>query len=105
MPYIQKSDRVELDPLIDQLASFVATKTGMAFAGSLNYTITRLMMQVIKNEAGDLRYWVIATVCGVLSNVSSEFYRRMAVPYENRMIEQNGDVDLYAEYEADMGGK
>lgn len=40
--------------------------------------------------------------CGVFSNVSSEFYRRLASPYEDKQIKINGDVDLYVEFLKDI---
>ena len=76
-----------------------------AYAGLLNYTCTRLAMQVIKIQFGALRYWIIATTTGVFHNIADEFYRRMAVTYEVVQIEKNGDVDLYSEFarEIEMG--
>jgi hypothetical protein len=32
---------------------------------------------------------------GVLENIKQEFYRRAAAPYEDRKINQNGDVKEY----------
>jgi len=41
------------------------------------------------------RYFTIARVTGVLQNVSQEFYRRMAGPYEDDAIQKNGDIPEY----------
>lgn len=103
MPYIAKKDRTPLDPLIDELAQkivLLANETGgeAAFAGLLNYTCTRLAMQVIKLKFGKLRYWIIATVSGTFHNIADEFYRRMGIPYEDIQIKKSGDVDLYEEF-------
>jgi hypothetical protein len=93
MPYIARGDRPKLDPLIDQLASeikAIADKQDYdgAFAGLLNYAMTRLLLKV----APEKRYWVIAIMTGVVHNVLDEFYRRYGVPYEDQQIQKNGDV-------------
>jgi hypothetical protein len=107
MPYIHKNDRVPLDPLIDRLAEEIVAQAKAqnyeaAFAGLLNYTCTRLALKVIKLQFGTLRYWAIATVTGVFKNIADEFYRRLGVPYEDKQITKNGDVDLYEEFARDL---
>ncbi len=107
MPYIAQHDRRPLDPLIDQLAQQIVTQAkaqnyDAAFAGLLNYTCTRLALQVIKLQFGTLRYWLLATVTGVFKNIADEFYRRLGAPYEDRQIEKSGDVDLYDEFSRDL---
>lgn len=103
MPYIAQEDRKNLDPAIDELARRIVLrakkdKNDGAFAGLLNYSITRLTLKVARTLFGRMRYWVIATVTGVLKNVSQEFYRRVAAPYEDKKIKEHGDVDLYEEF-------
>jgi hypothetical protein len=110
MPYIAQKDRAPLDPLIDQLAKQMVAQANTtagdaAYAGLLNYTCTRLAMQVIKLKFGTMRYWIIATTTGVFQNIADEFYRRMGVPYEDLQIGKSGDVDLYAEFAAEMKPK
>lgn len=107
MPYITQQDRRPLDPLIDQLAEQIVKQAktqnyDAAFAGLLNYACTRLALKVIKLQFGTLRYWLIATVTGVFKNIADEFYRRLGVPYEDRQIAQNGDVDLYEELQREV---
>jgi len=104
MPYIAKEDRVPLDPLIDRLAEAIVERAEQAgpeaaFAGLLNYSVTRLALKIIMLEFGKMRYWIIATVTGALKNVSDEFYRRVGIPYEDAQIEKSGDVDLYQEFD------
>jgi hypothetical protein len=103
MPYIAPELRRELDPLIDALADRLAAQAQDAgdhgaFAGLLNYSCTRLALAVVRRRFGHLRYWLIAALSGVFQNISTEFYRRVAVPYEDRQMTQKGDVDLYQEY-------
>jgi hypothetical protein len=79
MPYIKQEDRKR----IDIHGRFPSNE------GELNYLITRLVKQYWDE---DPRYRTIADITGVLENVKQEFYRRIAVPYEDKKIEENGDV-------------
>ncbi len=102
MPYIA-GDRKELDGIIDRLAEAIVDRARAqggdgAFAGLLNYSCTRLALKVVRLQFGALRYWLIAILTGVFKNIADEFYRRLAAPYEDVQMAQNGDVDLYAEY-------
>lgn len=107
MPYIAQKDRQELDPLIDDLAEKIVEQSKSynydgAFAGLLNYTSTRLAMKIIKLQFGKIRYWLVAIVSGTFKNVADEFYRRIASPYEDKQIKNNGDVDLFEEFKNDI---
>lgn len=81
MPYIKQRDRIELDDEMRDIAT----------AGELNYAITQLCIDYIDRH-GTINYDAINTVVGVLECAKQEFYRRVATPYENRKIEENGDV-------------
>jgi len=90
LPYIDKAQRKALDGLIDDLAR-EAKKLGKdetERAGILNYVTTRITLALIPQD----RYWKIALAAGVFSNLASEFYRRLAVPYEDKKIKEQGDV-------------
>jgi len=80
VPYIRPEDRAKLLPL-----EFSAA--GMS-AGELNYLMTRLVLSWI----GEPSYSKIATATGVVENVKQELYRRLASPYEDAKIAENGDV-------------
>lgn len=108
MPYIAPELRQELDPLIDAIAHRLAAQAqgagyDGAFTGLLNYTCTRLALAVVQRRFGGLRYWLIAALTGVFHNVAQEFYRRVAVPYEDRQMTQSGDVDLFEEFLQEIG--
>ncbi len=110
MPYVAPQDRKELDEAIDALADRVVERAkadghDAAFAGLLNYSVTRLALGVVRRRFGAMRYWIIAAVTGALANASDEFYRRVGVPYEERQIAKNGDVDLYHDYVEEINGK
>lgn len=110
MPYISVKHREALDPLIEKLARQIvqeaqALKYDGAFAGLLHYVCTRLALKVVRQQFGSMRYWLIAILTGTFKNIADEFYRRIAVPYENRQIKKSGDVDLYQEYELEIERK
>jgi len=94
MPYIKKKYKPAIDEKIGELVDVIkaaASQEGdynTAFPGFLNYTCTRLALKLIPAR----RYWAIAMVSGVFSNIADEFYRRLAAPYENEQIAKNGDV-------------
>lgn len=78
MPYINRSRRMDLV----QGAQPVTT-------GELNYLVTKL---ITKWLGKDPSYAAINAVIGVLECAKLELYRRIAAPYEDTKIEQNGDV-------------
>jgi len=87
MPYIDKDGRSFWDPQIKELAdSIVAAKPEV---GEMNYIITKLLVAWVKDK---LKYVKICNVMGTLVCVMFEFYRRIAIPYENKKSDLNGDV-------------
>jgi hypothetical protein len=100
MPYINESERKILDRSVDDLATTIISLTNlpeldntnlMVVLGDLNYCISRLIGQVM----GDTSYAKVAMITGVLENVKQEFYRRVAVPYEEEKIVMHGDIKEY----------
>ena len=95
MPYIAEVNRNQVDQAINRLVDIIGENRDpnelLAVAGILNYTITRLVTEV----SGEVSYGKCAILTGVLQNVSQEYYRRAAAPYEDLKIEQNGDVRGY----------
>lgn len=107
MPYIKQECRDQLDDSINELARHIVDISKQeegdgAFAGLLNYSCTRLALEVVRLRFGYIRYWLVAIVSGVFSNVADEFYRRLATPYEDKQIEKHGDVDLYKDFPGDI---
>lgn len=80
MPYVTEHTRTNLQ------LGFVHPHT----AGELNYKLTLQLLNYI--EYNNLSYQTINDVIGALEGAKLEFYRRVAVPYENRKIKENGDV-------------
>ena len=78
MPYILPEQRksIECENLLD--------------AGELNYAITMLL--VCYWETHGKNYQTINDILGALEGAKAEFYRRVAAPYEDQKIAENGDV-------------
>lgn len=57
-------------------------------AGELNYAITKLVSEFI----GQVSYAKINAAIGALECAKLELYRRLAAPYEDDKIAENGDV-------------
>lgn len=82
MPYIQPSRRPEIDAAVNRLSDAIF------LAGDLNYAITRLIQEHMRC----INYHNINEIIGVLECAKLEFYRRVASPYEDDKITENGDA-------------
>jgi hypothetical protein len=80
MPYIAQDDRNRID-----------TGGEPETAGELNYAITLLVDRYLVARGG-IRYAHLNEVVGVLECAKLELYRRLAAPYEDRKMEESGDV-------------
>lgn len=58
--------------------------------GDLNYEFTLKIKKYI--EVNGLSYQTINDIVGALEGAKLEFYRRVAAPYEDTKIKENGDV-------------
>ena len=101
MPYIKEDLRKQLDVCIDKLVDCMNTPKGLqghmdnnefaTLLGDINYCFSRIVSSLM----GDTSYPKIAMVTGVLENIKQEFYRRVAEPYEDKKIVENGDIKEY----------
>lgn len=80
MPYIAQSHRVHLK---DKPGDITST-------GELNYMITQVVKTFLDKHGTS--YATINNITGALENAKLEFYRRVAVPYEDQKIKEHGDV-------------
>lgn len=87
MPYIKMEDRPKYEEALSDLIATLKAQPVENIDGELNYIITRIL-----KEAYPLRYFNLNRAVGVLECCKLEFYRRVAAPYEDTKIEQNGDV-------------
>ena len=92
MPYIEESNQSKLG---SQLHGIVTSDTT---SGDLNFILTTIIGEYVIKKG--LRYKQINDVLGALQGCLLEFYRRVAVPYENSKIAENGDVNVYHAIEA-----
>jgi len=99
MPYIHENDRQNLDDCIENMVNAIKSKLLYQdddrklwkIAGSINYCFSRVLGQLLE----DVSYPKIAIITGVLENIKQEFYRRIAIPYEDKKILENGDIKEY----------
>lgn len=87
MPYISNELRLVVDKKIKELAQSVKECGKENRAGVLNYSISTLI-----HELYDLRYSEVNEAVGMLECTKQEYYRRVAAPYEDKKIKENGDV-------------
>lgn len=81
MPYIPKTERIELDDIIRRFP--------MLSAGQKNYVITRFLLKQLPTDAGYKDY---NEAMGILECVKQELYRKRIAMYENDKCESNGEV-------------
>lgn len=102
MPYVPTSDRPELDRIAKELADKIAEvaekyKYDGAFAGELNYALTRLLQHIPRSLVTvgtlkeEIRYWIQPLMYGVLLDVALEHKRRVNTAYEAAQIIKSGD--------------
>jgi hypothetical protein len=84
MPYIEQSDRAFFDEKIAFKNNAIQTP------GELNYFLTKIVDHYISSHGKN--YSSINEAIGVLECAKLELYRRIAAPYEDAKIQQNGDV-------------
>jgi len=87
VPYIKMEDRPRYEEPLKELIGVLKSRPVENIDGELNYIITRIL-----KESYPLRYFNLNRAMGVLECCKLEFYRRVAAPYEDTKIEQNGDV-------------
>lgn len=81
MPYIKQANRDALT---------ILSVNDAENAGELNFLLTSVIKQYINYNG--LNYQHINDVLGALEGAKTEFYRRIAGPYEDNKIKENGDV-------------
>lgn len=83
MPYIKQNTRFELE------------NRSVSNAGEFNFIVTSLIDDYLENHG--LSYDTINTIIGAMECAKLELYRRIAVPYENIKIKENGDAYLWSQ--------
>jgi hypothetical protein len=86
MPYIQQVERKQYEAVLDELLP----KLSLEVPGDVVYVIYVIILRLWYRGK---RFSNINAIRGILWSVLSEFDRREAAPYEDKKIEENGDVD------------
>ena len=103
MPYIvPETDREHIgERAIAYLALLARTVPSKKKKGSLNYSVTRLAMQVFEpqgyTDTSDMINAILDASDG-LRDAAIELRRRVMDPYEDKMIKKNGDIPEIEEF-------
>lgn len=81
MPYIKETRKQAFKNLLNEDVPVTP--------GELNYLFTMIIFDYFKRHNN---YQGINDIIGALEGAKLEFYRRVAVPYENAKMAENGDV-------------
>lgn len=93
MPYVKQvvRDRIGLQEALNDLPE--KTAEFPLDPGELNYVLTMIIRQyIISKSDGHITYQLLNEVDGVLGLCQAEFRRRIVYPYEDKKIQENGDV-------------
>lgn len=86
MPYIKQDRRKFIaDKEID-----IISYSDIENAGELQYAMAVMFKSYMERKG--LNYQNCNDVMGALDGAAQEFYRRVVAPYEDKKIEENGDV-------------
>lgn len=86
MPYINEFARDELNLIVMMLLN-----DPKIMRGHLNYLIHKLVKDYIKMNGEN--YNTYKEIIGELECAKLEIYRRMVAKYEDKKIEENGDIE------------
>ncbi len=87
MPYIPQNNRSNIDPLLQPLIDHIKSLPLEEQDGALNYSVTKALKALYEP-----RYFHYNRAMGVLSSIQAEWYRRDVAPYEDKKIQEHGDV-------------
>jgi len=87
LPYIKVGNRSKYNTVLRELLEILKTLPPDEVDGELNYVVTSILKEVYP-----LRYFHINKAIGVLECIKLEYYRRVAAPYEDKKIQESGDV-------------
>lgn len=90
MPYINPNNKVKFEDLTNLMFD-----TKIETPGELNFLITKLCLSFLRKHTDTLtfaKYQDYNDVMGALEGAKLEMYRRAVAPYENKKIDENGDV-------------
>ncbi len=93
MPYIKQANKLLLNDAINNINDIVLEHG--ANSGIVNFIINQITSSILTNYGSHLEYQTIQDIIGVFECAKLEFYRRVAARYEDRKINENGDISSY----------
>lgn len=90
MPYIKQEQRLKINHDLLKVSTPDMLGQCMENTGELNYLITRIISGYMAQHGK--KYQTMNDIVGVLESAKAEFQRRVVANFENKKIEQNGDV-------------
>lgn len=87
MPYIKPEDREKWGKTIDEIVKKIQEIPDDKKDGELNFLITSILKRTYSPK-----YFNYNRMMGVLECIKQEAYRKIIAPYEDKKIEENGDV-------------
>ncbi len=88
-PYILDNERELYNSNLHLLLKKLSVQTEEDLGGHLNYCVTYLLNNLFLARR---KYVRVNTLRGSVDNAVSEWYRKLAVPYEDEKIKLNGEV-------------
>lgn len=88
MPYIRKEKRLDLDALVEMIMNNCDNNP---FDGRMNYMIMKIVKKHLDNYGES--YTNYQRIIGELQCSQMEIFRRLLSKYEDKKIEENGDVE------------
>lgn len=88
MPYITQADRERYKEPMRQLRKII--QAGGITNGDLNFLMTLLALLYVERHGES--YNTLSDAIKAFECAKLEFYRRKVVPYEDKKIDQNGDI-------------
>ena len=90
MPYIKDEEKKKFEFILNYLDEFIKDDKAFDSIGNVNFLITMICDKYVKAHGEKYKHY--NDVIGVLECAKLEYYRRRAIPYEDKKIEENGDV-------------
>jgi hypothetical protein len=87
MPYVKQEDRGKLDVIVELMKSLKIKANG-----DLNYILFKFCKETIGPVTDQQSYNTYKNFRGELMEIRDEIGRRFLAPYEDKKIEENGDV-------------
>lgn len=84
MPYIKKINRSKFNAYLDRIVNNVTEP------GELTYVIYKLMSEVATKNG--ICYDSLSRAKASGQDAVDEYYRRAVAPYEDKKLEENGDI-------------